>query len=155
MSPAALLEQATAAGVILLLDGGRLRARIPPGADAELLAALRERKGELLAALAPCWLIGEGPDAPLLGGPEARAQARLLLADSGWCRFKITATDAEWLIVAPSGAPASIPEEYAALPRYTLAEARAALCPDAPLWAEVGHISPGVAEESQPDAAGP
>lgn len=148
MTLRALLAAAEEAGVTLSVEAARLRMEYLPGVDPALLAALRERKGEILG-----WLTRD---------------------KRGWLRLESRLLGETILLTFDEQAP--IPEAYAGLACYTLAEAarflgnpedlvrqhreRGAaadrgLLAGAPLRAEVCHIFAGVALESQPDAAGP
>ncbi len=139
MTLRALLAAAERAGVTLSVEAARLRVEYQPGVDAALLAALRERKGEILG-----WLT----------------------RDRGWFRLESCLLGELVLIVEDEQAP--IPEAYVPLPRYSLAEAArflgnpealvrqqrgrgaaaAGLLTGAPLRAEIGHLFAGVALES-------
>lgn len=143
----ALLAAAQEAGVTFAAEEKRLGVEFTSGTDPALLAALRERKGEILG-----WLT----------------------RDRGWFRLKSELLGEVVLIACDTEAP--LPEEYADLACYSLTEAApflgnpedlvrfhrergaaaaAGLLAGAPLRAEVCHIFAGVALESQPDAAGP
>ena len=148
MTLRALLAAADEAGVALAAAEQQLRRRYPAGTDPALLAALRERKGEILG-----WLTRD---------------------KRGWLRLESRLLGETILLTFDEQAP--IPEEYAGLACYPLTEAArflgnpedlvrfhrergaaaaAGLLAGAPLRAEVCHIFAGVALESQPDAAGP
>ena len=147
MTLRALLAAAEEAGVTLSVEAARLRMEYLPGVDPALLAALRERKGEILG-----WLT----------------------TGRGWFRLESRLLGETILLTFDEQAP--IPEAYAGLACYTLAEAarflgnpedlvrqhreRGAaadrgLLAGAPLRAVVCLLFEGVALESQPDAAGP
>ena len=148
MTLRALLAAAEEAGVALAAAEQQLRRRYPAGTDPALLAALRERKGEILG-----WLTRD---------------------KRGWLRLESRLLGETILLTFDTEAP--IPEEYVGLACYSLTEAArflgnpedlvrfhrergaaaaAGLLAGTPLRAEVCHIFAGVALESQPDAAGP
>ena len=148
MTLRALLAAAEEAGVTFAAEEKRLGVEFTSGTDPALLAALRERKGEILG-----WLTRD---------------------KRGWLRLESRLLGET--ILLPFDEQAPLPEEYAGLACYPLTEAArflgnpedlvrfhrergaaaaAGLLAGAPLRAVVCHIFAGVALESQPDAAGP
>ena len=128
MNGSSLLHEAWRRGVVLYLDGGRLRFRSPPGAlTPALMGALRSRRDELLSELSRredheagplstqrVIAVAEGLDGTLL---EARTDwgAVRLGTPYGEVWLARTAEVADGLVAERTHLPILLPEDVAAL----------------------------------------